>query len=169
MRTKSLPFPGFAHMALALATMSSAVQYGDPPPPLGTPLRFKFTSVQGKPIDTDSLKGKVILIDFWATWCHPCVDEMPNVLAAYQKLHKKGFEIIGITLDSDKNVLTQFLKDHHLPWPQYFDKRGGANPMTARFGINSVPTMWLLDKEGKLANTNARGNLEAEVEKLLGP
>ncbi|HRH95785.1 MAG TPA: TlpA disulfide reductase family protein, partial [Prosthecobacter sp.] len=111
--------------------------------------------------------GKVVLIDFWATWCGPCVAEIPNVLATYNKLHEKGFEIIGISLDSDKKELTDFIKDKEMPWPQYFDGKGWDNKISSSFGIRSIPAMWLVGKDGKLVSTNVRGQLEAAVEREL--
>lgn len=136
-------------------------------PSVGESVELKFNAIKGGKVDLAALKGKVVLIDFWATWCPPCVAEVPNVVAAYKKLHDKGFEIIGISLDEDRSALTKFIKEHDMTWPQYFDGKGWDNKISSGFGIRSVPTMWLVDKEGKLASTNARSNLEAEVEKLL--
>ena len=136
-------------------------------PAVGDPVEFKFNDAHGKMVDTAKLKGKVILVDFWATWCSPCKAEIPHVIEAYTKLHDKGFEVVGISLDSDKATLIKFTKDNKMPWPQYFDGGGWKNKLAVKYGIHSIPAMWLIDKEGKIASTAARGNLEAEVEKLL--
>src|SRR4029077_13775590 len=88
---------------------------------IGKPVDIQYTAVDGRQVDLSKMKGKVVLIDFWATWCGPCVGEVPDVKAAYEKLHGKGFEIVGISLDSDKNALTDFIKDKGMTWPQYFD------------------------------------------------
>lgn len=136
-------------------------------PAVGEVVELKFHPVKGKNVNLADLKGKVVLIDFWATWCGPCVAEVPNVVATYNKLHEKGFEIVGISLDSDKGALTDFIKEHKMPWPQFFDGKGWDNEIAKGFGIRSVPAMWLVDQEGKLVSTNARANLEAEVQKLL--
>lgn len=130
-------------------------------------MEFKFSDSHGKMVDTSKLKGKVILVDFWATWCGPCKAEIPHVIEAYNKLHAKGFEIVGISLDSDKATLNKFTKDNKMPWSQYFDGGGWKNKLAVKYGIHGIPAMWLIDKEGKVASTGARGNLEAEVEKLL--
>ena len=154
-------------LGLALSAAFAAKSSKAGPPAVGEVVELKFHPVKGKNVDLADMKGKVVLIDFWASWCGPCVAEIPNVVATYNKLHEKGFEIIGISLDSEKESLTKFIKDKEMPWPQYFDGKGWKNEISSRFGINSIPAMWLVDQEGKLVSTNVRGNLEAEVLKLL--
>lgn len=131
------------------------------------PFELKFTAVDGREVDVSKLQGKVVLIDFWATWCGPCVAELPNVLKAYKELHAKGFEIVGISLDSDKAELEGFVKAKGMEWPQYFDGKGWQNEISSKYGINSIPAMWLLNKKGMVVSTNARGGLEERVTKLL--
>lgn len=131
------------------------------------PLDLKFTAVDGREVDVSKLQGKVVLIDFWATWCGPCVAELPNVLKAYKELHAKGFEIVGISLDSDKAELQSFVKERGMEWPQYFDGKGWKNEISSKYGINSIPAMWLLNKKGIVVSTNARGGLEETVAKLI--
>lgn len=134
---------------------------------VGKPVEIQFTSVDDRAVDVAKLKGKVVLIDFWATWCGPCVAELPNVLAAYDKLHPKGFEIVGISFDEDKSALQKFVASQKMTWPQYFDGEGWQNKFGQQFGINSIPAMWLVDKKGILRDTNARDDLAGKVEKLL--
>ncbi len=131
------------------------------------PLDMKFTAVDGREVDLSKMRGKVVLIDFWATWCGPCVQELPNVLKAYKELHPKGFEIIGISLDSDKEKLESFVKEKGMDWPQFFDGKGWKNEMATTYDIHSIPAMWLVDQKGMVIDTAARGGLEGKVAKLL--
>ena len=113
------------------------------------------------------LRGKVVLIDFWATWCPPCREEVPNVVAAYNKFHDQGFDIIGISLDQDKDSLMAFTKQKGMVWPQFFDGQGWQNEISSKFGIDSIPSMWLVGKDGKVVTTNGRDDLAGQVQKLL--
>ena len=131
------------------------------------PLDLKFTSVDGRPVDLASFRGKVVLIDFWATWCGPCREEMPNVVAAYAKLHGQGFEILGISLDEDKDKLVAFTQANQMPWPQYFDGKMWDNTISSKYGIESIPDMWLLGKDGLLKTTAVQKDVAAQVEALL--
>lgn len=136
---------------------------------VGTPFpNFETTDLEGKPLSLANYKGKVVLIDFWATWCGPCVQELPNVLKAYEKYHAKGFEIIGISLDNEKEKLTSFIKEKNMPWPQSFDGKGWQSDLAAKYGINSIPATYLLDGEGKIIAKDLRGDaLDAALEKAL--
>ena len=83
---------------------------------------FAEKDLNGNPISVGALKGKVVLVDFWATWCGPCRGELPNVIATYKKYHADGFEIIGVSLDSERDKLDKFLKEQDgMTWPQLFD------------------------------------------------
>jgi thiol-disulfide isomerase/thioredoxin len=121
------------------------------------PLELSFTAVDGRQVDLADLRGKVVLLDFWATWCPPCLEEAPALAAAYEKYRDQGFEIIGISLDQNQAALEKFTKDNNMPWPQFFDGQGWDNELAKRFKIQSVPTVWLLDREGKLTDASPRG------------
>lgn len=134
---------------------------------VGKPLDIKFTALDGREVDLSQMKGKVVLVDFWATWCGPCVGEIPHVKEAYDKFHSKGFEIVGISFDSDQHALQSFVEKHDMPWPQYFDGAVWDNKFGVQYAIESIPTMWLVDKKGDLDDADARGDLSGRVEKLL--
>ena len=129
---------------------------------------FNEKDLAGKPLSVANYKGKVVLVDFWATWCGPCVGELPNVLKTYEKYHAKGFEIIGISLDDSKDALDKFIKDKGVSWVQFFDGKGWGNKLAAQYGVNSIPATYLLDGQGKILAKNLRGEaLETEVAKQL--
>lgn len=119
---------------------------------------FNVQDIDGKPLSVSQYKGKTVLIDFWATWCGPCMRELPNVQKVYQKYHDKGFEIIGISLDSNKDTLAGFLKQEKIPWQQYCDTKGWQSPLAEKYGIVSIPSTFLLDKDGKIFAKNVRGD-----------
>jgi thiol-disulfide isomerase/thioredoxin len=132
------------------------------------PLDLKFRAVDGKEVNLAKLRGNVVLVDFWATWCGPCRAEIPHVVAAYNQLHKDGFEVVGVSLDQDKERMLSFIKNAGMTWPEYFDGKTWGNEISARFGIKEIPTAWLVDKKGFVRSTEARGvGLAEQVRKLL--
>jgi thiol-disulfide isomerase/thioredoxin len=129
---------------------------------------FDEKDTSGKALSIAGFKGKVVLLDFWATWCGPCVAELPSVLKTYEKHHSNGFEIIGISLDQDQAKLSAFVKERKMAWVQYFDGKGWENKLAQKYGINSIPATYLLDGEGKIIAKDLRGEaLEAAVAKAL--
>jgi thiol-disulfide isomerase/thioredoxin len=135
---------------------------------IGQPLELSFKALDGNTVDIKNYRGKVVLVDFWATWCGPCRAELPNVLKTYEAYHDKGFEIIGISLDKSQENLAKFITDKKMPWPQYFDGKVWQNDISTRFGIQSIPATFLVDKQGKVARTDLRGPALAKaVEELL--
>src|SRR6185369_12298477 len=114
---------------------------------LGKAIPLKFTASDGRAIDLEKMRGKVVMIDFWASWCVPCMIELPKVKAAYEKLQSKGFEIVGINLDEDKADMQRVLTKANMTWPQSFDGMKWESPLVTRFGIMSIPTIWLIDKK----------------------
>ncbi|MBI3824359.1 MAG: redoxin domain-containing protein [Planctomycetes bacterium] len=136
---------------------------------LGKPIDITGKLTTGKEFDLKNLKGKVVLVDYWATWCGPCIAELPNMQSAYAKYHSKGFEIIGISLDrpGDDEKLTNFIDKRGLPWPciNIEDSRKLAN----RYKVAAIPHPVLVDQAGNVVSFRARGpQLEKLLEKLLG-
>lgn len=149
-------------------TLANHILKGTKPYEIGKPLDIQFTALDGREVDLAKLTGKVVLVEFWSTSCGPCIAEMPRVKAAYEKLHDRGFEVVAISLDDKESALRRFVKEKELPWPQHFDGKGWANRFAGRYGVFSIPTMWLVDRRGNLRDTNARFDLERRVTALLG-
>jgi thiol-disulfide isomerase/thioredoxin len=154
---------------------------------LQKPLEIAFTAADGRAVDLAKLRGKVVLIDFWATWCGPCIAEIPNLKRVYEAYHDKGFEVVGISFENArvtkddapdvvakkkaeaKAKMLAFAQEKGLPWPQHFDGEYWGNEFGKRFDIRGIPAMYLLDKDGRVVDTSARGEkLEPAVRKLLG-
>ncbi len=131
---------------------------------------FEVTDLAGKPLASGSLRGKVVLIDFWATWCMPCMVELPFVMKTYNAFHENGFEIIGVSLDQDRQRLEAFLKVKDLRWPQYNDGLFWETKLVLKYGVEALPATYLLDREGRIAGINLRGDqLQQAVAMELRP
>jgi peroxiredoxin len=129
---------------------------------------FKETATDGTVVDLSAYRGKVVLVDFWATWCGPCVAELPHVKEAYSKYHAQGFEVIGISLDSQAEQLAAFTKERQMPWPQLFDGKGFEGKVPQAYGIWRLPSTFLLNRDGKIAAKGLRGDaLAKKVAELL--
>ena len=125
--------------------------------------------LDGEPIRIADYEGKVVLVDFWASWCGPCLLEAPNVVRAYKKYHPKGFEIIGISLDESRDRMLDAMKEHGMTWRQYFDGLGWNNKVSTEYGIMAIPATYLVGPDGKIVTNQVRGELlEARLEELLG-
>jgi len=136
---------------------------------VGNSIEITGTQLDGKKFDWAQYRGKVVLIDFWATWCGPCIAELPNVKKNYDLYHKRGFDVVGISLDDDRDALMDFVKKEGNPWVNLNDG-GSGSPAAKLYGINTIPTVILVDKEGKVVSIRARGpELGNLLAKLLGP
>ncbi|MCE3227943.1 MAG: alkyl hydroperoxide reductase [Bacteroidetes bacterium] len=125
-------------------------------------------SPEGKNIALSSLRGKVVLIDFWASWCGPCRKEMPNVVKTYAKFKDKGFEIYGVSLDKEKDAWVQAIAKDGITWPQVSDLKFWDSDAVKLYGVSGIPYTVLLDKEGKILAKALRGaELEKAVENAL--
>jgi len=157
------------------------------------PVEMTFTAADGREVDLAKLRGKVVIIDFWATWCGPCKADIPNMKALYSKYHDKGLEIIGIALEDAKlapkkdspeqtekkladakKALLDFIEKEQMPWPQYFDGKYWKNEYTSQYYIAGVPTKFILGKDGVIALKSGGGSdesaneTEEKVKQLLG-
>ena len=126
------------------------------------------TSHQGKQVDLAKYRGKVVLLDFWAAWCAPCRMEMPNVIRTYNEFHKKGFEIIGVSLDENRAQFDNFIRENKMEWPQIFDGKGWQCGIARAYGVSAIPATFLIDRAGNIRYKNVRGpKLREAVEKLV--
>ncbi len=139
-------------------------------PNVGDTMEVAFTDTDGKEFDLAEMKNKVVLVDFWATWCGPCVAELPHVIETYNKYKDKGFEVVGISLDDNIDTLEAFTQQNKMTWPQYFDGKVWENEIAQRFGIKGIPATFLVGKDRKIVASNLRGNAleEAVVKALAG-
>lgn len=129
---------------------------------------FSATDLSGQAQAVANHKGRVVLVDFWATWCGPCVHELPNVKQVYEKYHDQGFDVIGVSFDSDLDKLKDYIDDQKLPWPQIFDLKETHHALGDRYGVSAIPSTFLIDRDGKLIAKNVRGEaLEPAVAKAL--
>ena len=132
---------------------------------------FTARRSDGTDVKLSELRGKVVLVDFWATWCGPCVAEMPNVKKLYAKHGGPQFEIVGVSLDRSRAEMDAFLKAQGITWPQSFDGKAWENAVARQYGVASIPTTLLLDREGRVAKVGIRGPLleQAVAEVLAEP
>ena len=130
---------------------------------------FTLSTPEGNPIALSSLKGKVVLIDFWASWCGPCRNENPNLVKLYKKYKDKGFTILSVSLDDDEAAWINAIKADGLIWPTHVsDLKGWESPMTGVYGFNSIPYTVIVNKEGKINGVGLRGELlEKKIKSIL--
>lgn len=146
-----------------IVAQQSALAPGTPCPEIALP------GPDGKEVRLSSFRGKVVLIDFWASWCKPCRAEMPNVVALYKKYKDKGFEILGVSLDKDKESWMKAIKEDGITWPQASDLKFWNSDVVPVFNVEAIPYTILVDKEGKIIAKGLRGqDLENKLKEVLG-
>jgi thiol-disulfide isomerase/thioredoxin len=140
---------------------------------IGNSMKMEGQTTDGKSLDWPKYKGKVVLVDFWATWCRPCLAEMPNLKKVYREYHDRGFDIVGVSVDDDDQALTHYLDEANIPWAIVHDKNHHAeesHPLSEYYGVTRFPTMMLVGKDGKVIAFDTYGEeLWAQLAKLIGP
>ncbi|CAN5672828.1 hypothetical protein BH23PLA1_BH23PLA1_15190 [soil metagenome] len=161
---KDYPDSGAAKQVQAAMRLTDAV---------GKPVELSFTdAISGEEVSMEKLRGKVVVLDFWATWCGPCIAELPKMLSIYNEYKDKGVEFIGISLDAPEDQggldkLKAFVEENELPWLHYYQGNGWESEFSRSWGINSIPAIFVVDQQGNLYSTNARGRLETMIPELL--
>jgi thiol-disulfide isomerase/thioredoxin len=134
------------------------------------PLELKFTALDGREVDTAQWRGKVVIVDFWATWCVPCIQAIPKLKTLYARYHEQGLEIVNISVDNAnaRPALEKLVAKLDLPWPQFFDGKAHATEYAVRYGVQPIPHVLLAGPDGKIVAVNPTPEkLEAEIKRLL--
>ncbi len=159
---KENPSPKYAQAFIAGVKRIRGVGIGDIAPD------FSLNAPDGQQVSLSSLRGKYVLLDFWASWCGPCRKENPNVVRLYEQYKNKNFEIYGVSLDRDKDAWLKAIKDDNLTWVHGSDLKYWSSDVAVQYGVNGIPATYLLDQEGRVIAKNLRGlALEKKLEELL--
>jgi thiol-disulfide isomerase/thioredoxin len=134
----------FLSLVILLAAASpspAAVEVGDKPD-------LSFQSADGTPISLANLRGKMVIVDFWATWCGPCMAEAPHMVQLKDNFERKGVQLIGISLDSSKNQMNKICQEKGFTWPQYFDGKVWENKISTTWGVSGIPATFIIGPDG---------------------
>jgi len=139
------------------------------PKPGEKALDFTMKDLDGKEVTLSALRGKPVLLDFWATWCGPCKADLPNFRKIVETYEPKGLIVVGVSLDDDEAKLRRFAADEHIAWPQLFDGKGWQNAIAVQYGIHSIPQALLIGPDGTVVRReNRAGSFEEDIAKLVG-
>jgi peroxiredoxin len=134
---------------------------------LGKPVEFDWVSTSGTPVRSSALRGNVVALEFWATWCPPCAADAPRWRALYDRAKPKGFEIVGISLDTSRSQFEAFTRKERMTWPQVRDGKAWEGDRVLDFGVTRLPTVWLLDRKGRLRAVITDGSWDTRIQALL--
>jgi len=129
---------------------------------------FEAVTTDGRAITTADLEGQVTLLEFWATWCGPCLPEIPHLKELHDRYGEEDFEIVGISLDRDQETLLEFVEQRNMEWPQIFEEEGWSGEIPRLYNVSGIPRMYILDREGNIAARDLRGEeMVAAVDSLM--
>ncbi|MEX0728218.1 MAG: redoxin domain-containing protein [Planctomycetaceae bacterium] len=134
----------------------------------GMPFELSSSTLNGEKLSAAQYEGRVLLVIYWATWCQPCTEDLPQIRALYEQYRSQGFEIVGVSLDTEPEMIGPYLKEHRVPWAQLFEPGGLDSPLAAQYGIISVPTMFLVGRDGKVIDRGISvGDLKTGLPDIL--
>lgn len=129
---------------------------------------FKVMAATGEELSLDKFKGKIVVLDFWASWCGPCRADMPAVKRLWKKYQNENFVLIGINLDENRKAFEQYIKEEGVDWPQFYDGKGWSNRIAQLYSVSSIPMTFLIDRQGIIRATGLRGDrLSGKIGDLL--